>query len=735
MRTFVARWILLGLVASFAALAIAFVWNKYQPALPALPAMNPVAQSNYAPPVMAAPGTGLSEPEDLFKIFASAPPIQPAQYETTELEKIFPQFQHQPFDQAGFDEVMLPFSYSDPNHLGNANEAMAFDALMSNDLDWSPGCYCARHAYFVFKRDRNRMQALRQGYTPELIATVIDYWKATHAIGGELVRVGDGYEGTLQIFDADGKQVFTRKYDQPHSFWDLLGAMDVDAMTFLDVAPSEEMAAYLREPRCEHPQSLIDLGSAAFMEEKSSEEFDTYEKILKSDPSFSMVRYWYANQKHWHDGDLRDYAQQNGLALSSRVEPSALAEFNPRYCPDADLAAQFPNWLSSAARLASENSAIVIQCRLWHDCYGSETSDAIVERGLKVAAKYPNADNLVSELALKSNDAWMSASLLTSTLLNHYMPGYVDDAAIQRNLAFYCSAVGREDIAMEMLSKGGPQQPQDNFYDLLESLTRAGRYSEAADMYQLLGPKFNPTLSKWMAPYAAFAAAVAGRKRLLDQILTDQHDVLAAEDLDKVFQAYRDTMDGKKVDTQQYLLLHRSLDFSLEWNMLLVAYGDANQGVSRNHRLLTECSFEWPIDRLIWIAQDDYQRRDPSFDAAAFYDYLGWMFGDDPWVAKAVADFHQRGGTEKPIDSAMLRADLEQGIHDGPYRTELGNLDWNHVLTSWRIAACVHQLLIQHKTQDAAEIAKLWKDYESVTPHSDAFKLACELQRKVSQSK
>ena len=170
--------------------------------------------------------------------------------------------------------------------------------------------------------------------------------------------------------------------------------------------------------------------------------------------------------------------------------------------------------------------------------------------------------------------------------------------------------------------------------------------------------------------------------------------------------------------------------------MLLVTYCDASYGTSRYHRLLTECSYEWPIDRLLWIAQDDYQRRDPSNDAAAFYDYLGWLFGDDPWVAKAVADFHKRGGVDKPVDPAMLCADLQQGLHDGPYRTELGNLDWNHVLTPWRVAACVHQLLTQNIAADAADIAKMYKDFETINSGGgESLTVAFELQRMVSQWK
>ena len=58
----------------------------------------------------------------------------------------------------------------------------------------------------------------------------------------------------------------------------------------------------------------MDLGSAAFMEEKSPEEFGLYQKILRNDPGFSMVRHRYANQKHWNDGDVGYWEAQNGQA-------------------------------------------------------------------------------------------------------------------------------------------------------------------------------------------------------------------------------------------------------------------------------------------------------------------------------------------------------------------------------------------------------------------------------------
>jgi hypothetical protein len=720
MRSLVTQWILFGLAAVVMSMVLAPVW------------------ADSVAPAPAAPDTGTSKPEDLFKVFANAPPLQPGQYEIKDLEQIFPDFQHQPFDQAGFDAVMLPFVYSDPDHVGDANEALALDALISYDLDWSPGSYCARHAFFVFQRDRIEIQAMLEGYAPAQISSLIKSWRATHAVGGELTRTAAGYKGKLEIFAADGKQIFIRSYAQPRSFWDLLGDMDVDAMTFLDVKPSEELVAHLHQPRCRLPQSLIDLGSTAFMAERSPVAFDVYEKILKADPMFAMVRTWYANQKYVHDRDARSAAAQHGIALSSRLEPSALQNFIPRYCPDQDLASQYGHWLNDAAELVSEDSPLVITCRLRNGYYGSQNLQSIVDRGLKAAAKYPNSHELVWAVATNADDCWMSASLLTSCLLDRFWPGFSDKASLKLGLAVYCGRTGRDDIAMELLSGEDPQQSKIYLYQLLESLCRGGRYSEAADLYQLLGPSFNPTASSWMAPYAAFAAIVTGRTQLLDQILRDQHDVLALENLDDVFQGYRDAMDGKTLDPKQFLRSGRNAISPVIWNTLLIAHCDAKQGTSRYHHLMTECLYDAPVNRLIWIAQDDYQRRDPSKDkdAAAFYEYLGWLFGDDPWVAKAVADFHQRGGADRRIDPEMLRVDLERGLRDGPYYLHPGKMDWNHALTPWRVAACVHQLLKQNNKDRAAWIAAAYRNFESVgTTNVIRRSVALELLHRVSRWK
>jgi hypothetical protein len=237
-----------------------------------------------------------------------------------------------------------------------------------------------------------------------------------------------------------------------------------------------------------------------------------------------------------------------------------------------------------------------------------------------------------------------------------------------------------------------------------------------------------------MAPYAAFAAVVTQNTQLMDKILADQHQVLALENLDDVFQAYRDSMDGKTIDPTPFLGDGRTWTFAMMWKFLLVAYCDARAGLSTHHSRITEDLYSAPINRLVWIAEDDYQRRDPSKDAPAFYDYLDWMFGNDPWVAKAVADFHQRGGsTDEPINALFLRVDLERALHDAPAKTSIDEQDWTHVITPWRVVACVHQLITQHNLASAARVASKYRDVESMGTFNDARRnVACELLHRVN---
>lgn len=730
----VVRWVVLVVLACVIALAGAWELSAYTNRKPPLPKpltaeqLRKLAENQ---PQRAAPDTGTGEKQDLFKIMAAAPPLESGQFRPQQLPEIFPAFKHRPFESAGFNEVMLPFAYSDPDHLGNSGEAMALAALISSDLDWSPGCYCARHSYFVFKRDRQAVARLQAGYDSKLIASFLNDWNGTHAVGGELIRTKDGYKGKLQIFDAKGAAFLTRQYDTAQSFWDLLADMDTDAMTAMDVKPPELLVQYLRQPRCRHFQSIVDLGSAALMEERSPEEFGIYQKILQDDPGFSMVRHWYANQKHWNDGDMGYWETQNGQALTSRIEVASLEEFTASKCPDPSLVARLPEWLDEADAILGSEHPKVLCCRFRNAAYGKRSEAQMFASALPVAARYPNTSHeLLVELGNRSLDRLLGASLLTATILDRWASpiGGRDYEVYQ--LAWACDLIGREDVTQELISLLGPEQAKDHLDLLLQSLCRAGHYREAADLYPMLDLKnSNPALREQMAPYAFFAAFVSERSGLLNQVYRDQGDVLERLRLTGVFQTYIDAVHEKtfvvNVNTS-------FVDYAGMWNMFQVCAVDAAHGTSTYHHLMIEAMYHFPMNRFVWMAQDNYERRDPSPSAGAFYEYLEMLFPYDQWVKLAVADFHKRGGVEKPIDAVMLRADLQERLSAGQYPYGMVDLDWRHVVTPWRVAACVDQLLKQHKTHDAAEIAQLYRTFVAGSKNTWQITIAGELERRAN---
>jgi hypothetical protein len=728
----VVRWVVLILIACV--LAVAGAWglsvytSRKRPPKPLT--AEQLRRLEEARPQPAAPDTGKGEKQNLFKIIAAAPPLESGQFRPEQLQEIFPAFQHRPFESAGFNEVMLPFSYSDPDHLGNSSEAMALTALISGDLDWSPGCYCARHAYFVFKRDREYVQRFLHGYDPALIASFINQWQATHAVGGQLIRTAHGYKGKLQVFDAKGAVILTRQYDTVRSYWDLLADMDTDAMTALDAKPADSLVQYLRQPRCGHFQSIVELGSAALMEEKSPEEFGVYRKIIEDDPGFSMVRHWYANQKHWNDGDVGYWETQNGQALSSRIEIASLEEFTAAACPDEALAGRLPEWLDHADEIAGTNLPKVLCCRLRNGVYGARTDGQVFGAALQVAGKYPNSHELLVQLGTRSQDRLLGASLLAASLFDRWekpMGGRADELY---DLAWVCDLIGREDVTQELISILGPEQSKAHLDLLLQSLCRSGHYSQAADLYPLLDSRVtNSAAREQMAPYAFFAAFMADKPDLLDRVYREQGDVLERLHLTGVFQNYLDGFHNKKF----VLNVNTSfVDYAGLWNLFQVAFTNGLQGDSSYHHLQTEAMFHWPMNRLVWMVQDNYQRRDPSPDAGAFYEYLEMFFPYDPWVKIAVADFHKREDATKPIDAAMLRADLQDRLSAGQYPFAMVDLDWRHVVTPWRVAACVDQLLKQHKTHDAAEIALLYRSFVDGSKNTWQVTIAGELERRAS---
>ena len=192
---------------------------------------------------------------------------------------------------------------------------------------------------------------LAQQYDPAVIAALTRGWTATHAVGGTLVAARGKYTGTLRVFGPDGRVAFAADYAAPRTFFDLLGDMDVDAMTFFREPPNRQLDDFLHQPRVAHPKSLARLGLAMFQHERGPAEFELYEQILRDDPDFAEVRHWAANQKHWDDQDDRADQLQKAIALRARVAPLPLVDLDPDHCPDRALAARYPTWIDRVADL------------------------------------------------------------------------------------------------------------------------------------------------------------------------------------------------------------------------------------------------------------------------------------------------------------------------------------------------------------------------------------------------
>ena len=127
------------------------------------------------------------------------------------------------------------------------------------------------------------------------------------------------------------------------------------------------------------------------------------------------------------------------------------------------MAAQYPARIDRAAELVSEDSPLVIDRRLENHCYGGQTRDQIVDRGLKMAFKYPNSHYMCWQLALETQDQYLAAGLFEAGLQDLYLPdrGKTSDNE-QHSLAIACGGIGRDDVAMQLLKAGGPEQPPDN---------------------------------------------------------------------------------------------------------------------------------------------------------------------------------------------------------------------------------------------------------------------------------
>jgi hypothetical protein len=628
---------------------------------------EPGAKSKPAPAV---PRTGVLAPLDADAIAGPqgslplarvAPLPLPRSLTLTQLERAYPYFRHAPFEKGGFNHFTLPFLYESRERNAHPEEALAFSFMLSHDLDWGPGCYCARHAYFAFKRAIREVQRLQQGYAPGLISELVRDWNASHAVGGMLKRLRGGYAGELVIYDDEGAVVFRRAYPQMRPYWTLLGDMAVDALAFFGDPPTPALVEHLHRPRCTKPESLVLLGKAAFAEEKSAAEFSLYEQILLADPGFSLVRYWYANQKMWVDQDRPAYFRQCARAMNDYLLAAPLGDFDPAKCGDADLAAGLPRWIERAKVLYGCEVPAVIQRRLEEAGDADRVDPDLLIKGTDLASRLPNQYWLLYYLGRlygKSGDFpadhAMALGIQLAAARSPFLTGVNGKLDTLGQVGHNLLYLGRPDMAIGVLlptcgqfvsrDRGNPKEIGWHLSRLGDAFYEAGYYDRAATFMELAAElRDDARYRLYCRVVSAAAAAMTGRAGPAEKVLADSRDALQEAGALATLEAYRDFAAGRTVDAPALKKQPMPKD-SLHWPLWAQAYFQAD--------LMTDApAFQgnarwWGIyygqQRPFQIIYDAYDRLNPRTDAGAFYEALEWMYPHDPWAVQAVRDRRAR---------------------------------------------------------------------------------------------
>lgn len=685
-----------------------------------------------APPG-APPATPTAGPARIILPLAGMPPLKVSMHHLDELAILFPAFKHEPFETSGFNHLTLPFLYVSTDRDAEPNEALAFSFLLSNSIDWAPGNYCTRHAYFAFKRGKRYMMPLRMNYDRRTIAEAIDHWDATHAVGGTLRKVRGRYAGELAIYGRSHRVVFHQVYAAPRDYFQLVGDMAVDAIGFFGHKPCPALVEHLHRKRCEHYQSLVDLGKAAFAEEKTPEEFDLYEKILARDPGFADVRYWYANQRHWHDGDKARFKAECAKVLDTYPYLAALVEFNVDDAKDAALAPRIRQWQEQAEALAGADAPALVLRRMEEIKSRGRATYEELQQAVRTAARYPNEYWLLWYTATSmchgadlGADCDLAASMLIAALRNRYLTGTGDKSDAIQRLGQSLSSLGRDNLCVELMA--GPclnlvkkgKHSEAAWYGWLagRALVRMGQYEEAIPYCNISVRGNDPTekLQRDMRNESlvgvAVAAATLGRTDLLEQVITEHRADLKKERLLFLLEAYRDALAGKPVD----LKAMRAKSPKTPWWMGIEEYlfywqMDLLAGKRDWRGALVGCLRLFPIERRMWYLYDAYDRASPEDESACFYEALDWLYGDvDPWVRQAAADYRQRRPDARPLDPAEVARRLAampsevwpiaQAALKKPAEEISDKLPWGAV------AAAIRQLLERGEFDQAQNLAQ-----------------------------
>ena len=585
-----------------------------------------------------------------------------------------------PYEQSSIAHLVLPFTYEGVRDPDGVAAAHAFSFLLSFALDWAPDCYSSRHSYFVFKRDPDGTQSAGRSLRSSAVRGEAEDWHVSHVVGGVLIRQGaDTYGAKVVLFNRTGQRIFERTYDQPQTYFDLLGTCAADLLSALGGKPSQELRAHLQKPRCAHFESIVDLGRAAYLPERSSE------KILQRDPGFAEVRHWLSNQRGWALNDFSHADDQDAVALNDYLFPNPLSSFNPKRCRNQTLAAHYTEWIDTTARLMGDDSVLIAQIRMDQAADGKlALTHALLEAGIETVQRNPacyplliNAQDLFYFREGRVCDPAMSISIgITTACIPALANSETRDQArfyagcALADLGFYGSAIAlMDDIAQSYVERTSAAEGTTRAVLYADVLLNAGEFQKAALFASLAALRNqSPDVRRlaWVCAGLANQTDLAnwlqngGSLCLLDQTKPNACTVKAfntpathatdAEAYDKLLRVRQGAFESSENA--------RVVPYRADWLGMYGAIANAEGDLALNqavHRSSIYTLFHAkPNSRLLWVFLDAYDRHDPAPYMPAIYEMLGWLHADDPWVVQAVRDATKRHpAVQTPVEQAI----------------------------------------------------------------------------------
>ena len=589
-------------------------------------------------------------------VLGRSTPLPPAKYDLAQLSNLFPAFMLRPSPEE-YSQLVMPFKGGPTED--EQLKAYAFSFLLSNALDWGPGSYCSRHAYFTFQRSQSLALEAGNSLRPDAIASYAGKWDATHVFGGEIVAVSNGYTGTLKIYSPDGRLQHQKEFGIPCRYFDLLGNMSAEALRHLGYSPSSNLVNHLKIPRCKNEKLLIELGRAAFASERSGAEFGIYRDILKQEPGFAEVRYWYANQSLWVDGDRDAYDGALAQSLRDYVTRVALEDIELSSAETSPTAFGYNYLIGELERLTGTATPYGWILRFKADRSRRMASTLSQARdATEVAAQYPNNFKLLSCLVgneagnkdgIWNGDFSMIASLALAEMRCQYLPSSLAERTAAYHFAMAAREVGYPEISAEMLfpmyQGVGPGNKNDITaygWRLAEVLQDMGQYDDSFQVGLRAAKACNDDNSAFYFLNAFISGFLAGREREVELLAKQYDQTFAAKPfVHCLLQAYRALAKGDHAAVSAYFRTEPigAEDLRIRVFMdrlILCAESDLMQAKSEYRAQVKQGVCMNPGLRPLWILLDAYDQKDPRPEDEGFYEVLAWQHPNDPWVEAAV---------------------------------------------------------------------------------------------------